>query len=76
MFILFLTSYLSNRYQSVAIENYRSEELKVLHGVPQRSVLGPILFNLFINDILHINSSDLTVLFADDTVASVKDKIF
>ena len=60
-------SYLSNRYQKVKIGNTMSQECKIVCGVPQGSVLGPILFLLYINDIQH--SSDILKfhLFADDT---------
>ena len=62
-----LTAFLSNRTQCVAIENCLSGERPVLSGVPQGSVIGPILFLLFINDIDSVCSGITNFkLFADD----------
>ena len=64
----FLTNYLENRQQRVLLENIFSESLPVNSGVPQGSILGPLLFVLFINDItVGINSDTYICLFADDT---------
>lgn len=62
-----LLSYLSDRKQRVAIENCVSEYKSVLHGVPQGSVLGPLLFNVYVNDIVKTSSDASFVLYADDT---------
>ena len=48
-------SYLHDRTHSVKIDNITSEAQSNLYGVPRGSILGPILFNIFINDILKIN---------------------
>ena len=59
-------SYLSNRSQFVAIDGERSSTKSITTGVPQGSVLGPLLFILFINDLPNINSKVQFILYADD----------
>ena len=60
-------SYLTNRHQYVEIENCKSSHLPLKTGVPQGSVLGPLLFLIYMNDIPNSSSLLKFVLFADDT---------
>jgi len=69
-------SYLSNRMQSVKIAGATSSEKVITHGVPQGSVLGPLLFLLYIND-LTINTRTQNIrlfLFADDTTLLIRHR--
>ena len=67
-------SYLSNRKQYVSVLGESSDELPVVFSVPQGSVLGPLLFIIYINDIYNSTSVGKFVLFADDTNIFVADK--
>ena len=64
--LTWFNDYLSNRKQAVVLNGSRSEFLHVRAGVPQGSVLGPILFLIYINDITSEVTSTIK-LFADDT---------
>ena len=68
------SSYLENRKQFVSVNNYNSSVMVINYGVPQGSVLGPLLFLLYINDIPYADSAAILNLFADDTSLFVFDK--
>ena len=60
-------SYLHNRKQHVSIGSFKSDDTIITHGVPQGSVLGPLLFLLYINDFRNCCRAFDFHIFADDT---------
>ena len=68
------TSYLENRMQCVIYNDIKSDFSNINIGVPQGSVLGPLLFNIFLNDLHIVFNSSIPILFADDTNLIFKDK--
>ena len=60
-------SYLQNRQQYVLINGVKSTTKQITCGVPQGSILGPLLFILYINDLSNVSELLFPILFADDT---------
>lgn len=62
-----IRNYLSHRVQYTVINGFQSELKQIKYGVPQGSILGPLLFLLYINDLVNIAQTPDIILYADDT---------
>ena len=69
-----IKSYLDNRYQITKVNNICSDRKPVQIGVRHGSILGPLLFILYINDITYVTNEANFYLFADDTAITIKAK--
>ena len=62
-----LTNYLQNRKQYVIFNNHESDLTEITTGVPQGSILGPLLFSIIINDLKKSSEKLRFLMYADDT---------
>ena len=73
--IKFFRSYLSDRYQCCKINNTLTDWRKIAADVPQGSILGPFLFNIFLNDIFFFLKDANLGKYADDSTLYAQNKI-
>ena len=67
--LLWFKSYFTDRYQYVSYDGSESDKMLITCGVPQGSILGPLLFLLYVNDVVNVSNILLLILYADDTNA-------
>ena len=70
------TNYLSNRKQYVVLDTVQSNSVKIVTGVPQGSILGPLLFTIYINDIIKCSDKFKLIMYADDTTLLTTANVF
>ena len=69
-----IENFLSERTQRVVLNGIESDWIKLKRGVPQGTILGPLLFNIYVNDLAKIVDKDCTVVqYADDTFLFTSD---
>ena len=66
-----IISFLCDRRQRVVVDGLVTSFLNVNRGVPQGTVLGPLLFSIMVNDIKPVSPQTLLIKYADDITASV-----
>ena len=71
---VWFNNYLFNRHQTIVYENCKSESFPVLCGVPQCSILGPLLFLVYINSLHKCLENSNILLYADDAVIYTSHK--
>ena len=71
--LIWISNFLHERYQCTKVGNHISTFLEILCGIPQGSILGPLLFSIFINDLELICNLSIPYLFADDGALLFKD---
>ena len=65
----FMESYINNRYQCTKVNGYTSTKSKLTYGTAQGSILGPLLFILYVNDLFkEIENQKTVLMYADDTL--------
>ena len=69
--VYWIISFLENRRQRVVVDGIVTEYLKINRGVPQGTVIGPILFSIMVDDIKTVDSKNELVKFADDLTLGV-----
>ena len=69
-----IQDYLSNLSQIVSFEGEKSREEKIWFGVPQGSILGPLLFLIYVNDLHQQFEKSNIIMYVDDTVFLFSDK--
>ena len=70
----YIYSYLSDREQRTKVHNSFSEWCNIISGVPQGSILSPLLFNIYLNDIFYFVSKSDIANYADDTTPFAMDR--
>lgn len=66
-FLYWVCEYLTERYHYVQIDDRRSTRMKINFGVPQGSILGPVLFNLYVTSLNSVLNSSKSIQYADDS---------